>query len=296
VTRERLLLVSPVRNEARHIERTVRAVAAQIRPPDLWLVVDDGSNDDTLALLARAQADVPFLRVLRAPASTAPGDNERRLQLAREARAFNWALGQVDLRSFGRIGKLDGDIEIPPDYFARLLEEFERDPRLGIAGGGCVELVRGRWRRMQVPAYHVPGALKLYTRRCFEAVGGIREHLGWDTIDETYARMRGFATRSFPDLTVRHHRAWGSVGGSLRGRARYGECAYAARYPAAWVALRSLKVGTLPPAGLSGVAFVYGFARAGLRRAPRVEDDDFRRHVRRELAERLTGSFPRRPR
>ena len=50
-----------------------------------------------------------------------------------------------------------------------------------------------------VPGYHVRGALKLYSRACFEAIGGIEERLGWDTIDETYARMRGFRTQSFDD-------------------------------------------------------------------------------------------------
>ena len=55
------------------------------------------------------------------------------------------------------------------------------------------------WQVVPIPsAYHVPGTLKCYSLSCLQAVGGVRERLGWDTIDETYARMRGYRTRAFP--------------------------------------------------------------------------------------------------
>ena len=71
---------------------------------------------------------------------------------------------------------------------------------------------------------------EVYSRECFEAIGGIDERLGWDTIDETYARLRGFTTRSFDGLVARHHRPVGTADGTLRGRARHGQCAYILHY------------------------------------------------------------------
>jgi biofilm PGA synthesis N-glycosyltransferase PgaC len=284
-----LLLVTPARNEAAHLERTIQAVAAQTRLPDLWLVVDDGSSDATPEILERWAAELPFLRVLRAPQheDQAGGD---RLALAAEARAFNWALGCLEVDEFTHLGKLDADIELPPHYFERLLERFEREPRLGVAGGGLLEQGRDGWYLTKVPAYHVRGALKLYSRECFVAIGGIEERLGWDTIDETYARMHGFSTRSLPGLDARHHRPVGSRDGNLRGRARHGQCAYILRYSAWWVALRSFKVACSRPYGLSGLAFFYGYARSALRRDERVEDERFRRFVARELRNRIKPS------
>ncbi len=281
-----LLLVTPARDEAVHLERTIEAVAAQTRPPDLWLIVDDGSSDATPEILERWAAQLPFLRVLRAPqrGNEAGGD---RLALAAEARAFNWALGCVETGEFSHLGKLDADIELPPHYFERLLERFEREPALGVAGGGLLEQGRDGWYLTKVPAYHVRGALKLYSRECFEAIGGIEERLGWDTIDETYARMSGFSTRSLPGLDARHHRPVATRGGTLRGRARHGQCAYILRYSAWWVALRSLKVACSRPFGLSGLAFLYGYARSAARREERVEDERFRRFVADELRSRV---------
>jgi len=283
---QRLLLITPVRDEAAHLERTVRAVAAQTRPPDLWLIVDDGSVDETPELLDRLAGEVPFLEARRAPARRGRR-GEDGLALAAEAVAFNAALAGVDLTAFTHIGKLDADVELPPEYFERLLARFEAEPELGVVGGVLLERNGRGWETTKIPAHHVRGALKLYSRECFEAIGGIEERLGWDTIDETYARMHGYSTRSLPDLTARHHRPVATRGGALRGRARHGQCAYILRYSPWWVTIRAFKVGLQRPYGLSGIAFLYGYYRSMIKAQPKVEDDAFKRFVRTELRARI---------
>jgi glycosyltransferase involved in cell wall biosynthesis len=288
----RLLVISPIRNEAEHLERVARAMAAQTQPPQRWLLVDDDSTDETYALAQRLADEHPFIRVLRAPESPPLTDPRDRLASAAAPRTFNFGLGSLEWREFTHVAKLDGDMELPPGYWQRILDEFEADPKLGMAGGLRRELVRGKWRLETIPLeYHVNGALKCYSRECLEAIGGIEERLGWDIIDETTARMRGFHTRSFADLVAIHHRPWASADGTLRGRARYGASAYIARAPAYWIAARSLKIATARPEGLSGLAFLYGYFRAALRRTPKVEDEEFRRAVRREFRGRAFGKL-----
>lgn len=286
----RVLVISPLHNEVAHVERTVRAMAAQTRPPDRWVVVDDGSDDGTAEVLRRLEPEVPFMRVLAVP----PGHRDDAvdgLATARDAKAFNFALARERDPAFTHIGKLDADIELPANYFADLLAEFDAEPRLGIAGGQLIEPFGGGWRRLRPPPYHVHGAVKLYSVECLDAIGGMQERLGWDTIDETYARMRGYVTRSIDGLLARHHRPSASAQGSLRGYARWGECAYIVRYPAAWVTVRALKEATKSPVVLTGVAFLYGYWRAALRADSRVEDEDFRRQVRAELYSRVLRPF-----
>jgi poly-beta-1,6-N-acetyl-D-glucosamine synthase len=288
----RLLVISPLRNEADHLELVAEAVAAQNRPPDLWLLVDDHSSDCTGEIVKRLATDLPFVTALRAPEHPPLQDPRDRLASAAAPRTFNAGLTQVDWRGFTHIAKLDGDMELPPEYFERLLGEFEADQLLGLAGGLWGETVRGRWRLERNPnEHHVPGALKCYSRECFEAIGGIEERLAWDTIDETRARMRGFRIRTFAELIATHHRAWGSADGTLRGRARYGAAAYIAHYPAYWVGLRSLKFATHRPVGFSGLAFLYGYARAALRHTPQVEDHEFRRAIRRQTRDRIRSKL-----
>ncbi len=294
---QRLLVISPVRNEADHLELVARSLAAQRRCPDLWLIVDDHSNDDTFEIAERLAAELPFVEVRRAPEHPPLLDPRDRLASAAAPRTFNFGLESIEWGEFTHITKLDGDMELPPEYFERILAEFEADDRLGMAGGLRRELVRGKWRLERVPTeHHVNGALKTYSKDCFEAIGGVEERLAWDTIDETVARMRGFRTRTFEDLVAIHHRPWASADGTLRGRARYGAAAYIAHYPTYWVALRSLKMATARPEGISGLAFFYGYLRAAIVGTPQFEDGEFRRAVREETRDRVLGRLRGSPR
>ncbi len=276
-----------MRNEAAHIERVVIAVAAQTRPPDAWVVVDDGSTDGTLEILRASAAEVSFMRVMSAPTRPSEAGARDRLAVAADAKAFNAGLNSVAWEGFSHVGKLDGDVELPPDYFEEVLAAFAEDPGLGMACGELVEYHQGQRRLLRKASHHVHGALKLYTIECFRRVGGIREQLGWDTIDETYARMFGYRTGSVRDLEAIHHRPAGSADGTLRGRARHGECAYIAGQEVPWVAMRSLKVCLGRPVGVSALAFLYGYSRAAVRGVPRVEDPQYRRYLRWETRQRV---------
>lgn len=282
----RLLVISPVYNEAANLERTARSVASQSRRPDRWLIVDDGSSDGTLALARRLERELDFLTVFEAAAAPPGADN---LALAREAHAFNLGLERAEWRQYDYVGKLDGDVEIPANWFEALIARLAVEERLGLAGGRLVEPDRDGWKLIPIPAYHVHGAVKLFRRQCLQEIGGIPERLGWDTIDETYVRMSGYETHSYSDLIARHHRPHGSADGELRGRTRHGACAWILHYGLLWTVLRSLKVARLRPRGLSGAAFLFGYLSAALRGVPRVQDPAFRRFVRAELRGRMLG-------
>jgi glycosyltransferase involved in cell wall biosynthesis len=281
----RILIISPMRNEAAHVERVARSVASQTLPPAEWVVVDDGSTDDTAAILRGLEPEIGFLKVHSRPAD--PGPVVDRLAVAAAPRAFNFGLERAEVDDWTHVVKLDGDIELPPDYFERLVERFHADPELGMAGGNLIEPRGGRMVMIPIPPTHVHGAVKCYTRACFQAIGGVQQRLGWDTIDETYARLRGYATCNFKDIVAVHHRPHGSADGTLRGRARHGECAYIAHFGVVWVALRSVKIARSRPLGISGLAFFYGYVRAAVRRVERVPDPEFRTFARRELRRRM---------
>jgi poly-beta-1,6-N-acetyl-D-glucosamine synthase len=284
----RLLVITPVRNEANHIQRVAAAMAAQTRRPDAWVVVDDGSTDGTDRLLASLEREYSFLTVVSKPRSKGEGPVKDRLAMAAAPKAFNHGLERVGAEGFTHVAKLDGDTELPPKYFELLLSWFESNPRLGLAGGIRKEVTRDGWRFERPPAeYHVPGALKCYTVDCLRAIGGMHERLGWDTIDEVYARMHGYETRSFSDLVAVHHRPWGSADGSLRGRSRHGRCAYIVRFPLPWVLARApIAAQGAGSRVLSSLFYVGGYLMAALRRTPRVEDPEYAAFMREEIRAR----------
>src|SRR4051794_21967971 len=132
----RLLVVSPVHNEAAFLERVAGSLTEQTLRPAAWVVVDDGSDDGTPELLDRLEDELSFLSVRRLWEQTGEGD---RLVAAHAPRAFNAGLALVGLRDFDYVAKLDGDVELPPDYFETVIGRMQADPALGIACGGLVE-------------------------------------------------------------------------------------------------------------------------------------------------------------
>jgi poly-beta-1,6-N-acetyl-D-glucosamine synthase len=290
MTNDRMLIVTPVRNEAGHIEGVARALAAQTRPPAKWVVVDDNSTDGTGDVLARLAEEIDFIQVAATPPDFTVKSADR-LAVAAAPRAFNFGLAAAgDIADFTHIGKLDGDVELSPDYYERILAEFDADPGLGIAGGVILEQHGGQWAPTPSAPEHVRGALKLWSARCFADIGGIVERLGWDGIDETLARMHGYTTRSFATAESHHFRETGSADGRLRGHARWGEAHWILNHGAFWTTARAFKVARIRPRGASGAAYLYGYARAAVRRVPRFEVDGYRDFVRTEQRQRMSAA------
>lgn len=290
---QRLLLISPVRDEAGHVDAVVAGVESQTRPPDLWIVVDDGSRDGTRQRFLAHAERLPYLRVVATPDGS-ERDGGDRLMAAGPERAWNFGLRQAGAEGFTHLGKLDGDIVMPPQYLEEMLARFATDAQLGMAGGAIVEPEGEGWRLLRTPPDQVTAPARIYSQVCLEAIGGMPERLGADVITTTYARMKRFRTATFADLQVQHLRHIGTAQGALRGRARHGAYQYIVHYSVLWIALRSLMVAIrFRPYGLSGLWFFGGYVGAALRRVERVEDHEFRAFMRAEQRARLRRALRR---
>jgi len=284
----RYAIVSPVRNEAPRIARTLDSVLSQSVRPLRWVIVDDGSTDGTADIVREYGAGAEFITLV---ALENGGDIESadRLMWAAEAVAFNEGLKLLDLDELDYVVKLDGDLSFDAGYFEGLLHEFEADRLLGIAGGHCYEMRDGERVLEWVPDSHVRGATKMYRIACFRQIGGIEPVYGWDTLDELRAQMAGWRTRSFHP-GVDHLKPTGSTGGLLRGRARMGRGTYLLGYHPLFVAARTARLSIAPPYVLGGAAFFGGYLGALLSRARRVADEETVDYLRRQQMQRLRGA------
>ena len=125
----RYLLISPCRDEAQYLRRTLDSVAAQSVPPALWVVVDDGSTDETPTILEEYARRLPYLRVVRRT------DRGRRQVGPGVIEAFYAGLETVHLEDFDYLCKLDMDLDLPVRYFELLMQRMESDPRIGTTSG-----------------------------------------------------------------------------------------------------------------------------------------------------------------
>ncbi len=287
----RVVIISPCRDEEATLPTTIACMRRQTRPPDLWVIVDDGSRDRSPEILAEAAGEIPWLRVLRR------SDRGHRALGAGVIDAFNAGLAAIDV-PYDFIAKMDVDLEIPPAYLERLLGYFERDPKLGAASGKVYRREpSGPVEEFMIDEM-VAGQFKLYRRDVFERIGGFVRGLMWDGIDFHRARMEGFETRSLddPELRLVHLRLMGSTDrGIVRGRLRWGEGQWFMGSAFPYVLASGVFRMRERPRVIGGLLIIAGYLRAALRRAPRYEAPGFRTALRTWQYKRLAHVLRGRP-
>jgi poly-beta-1,6-N-acetyl-D-glucosamine synthase len=267
----RLAVIVSFLNEERVLPTFLESLARQTRPPDGLVLVDDGSRDASPAMAEAFAARAPYVRVIGLPRRS-PGED--RLAGASELRAFQTGAASLE-PGFDVVAKLDADLDLPSRCFAEILEAFDADPVLGLAG---VQLsVRGSdgaLRREHCPPDHVRGATRFYRRQCFDDVSPIVPFLGWDTIDETRAKMHGWTVRSLElsEGDPVHMRPTGGYdGAALRGFRRTGHAAWAYGSSFAGVLAGTGARMRRRPRVVGGVAFFWGWLRAAVSRERRAD-------------------------
>jgi poly-beta-1,6-N-acetyl-D-glucosamine synthase len=276
----RLALVVSFLNEERYLPTFLASVAAQTRPPDELLLVDDGSTDASPQIAEAFAVEHAFARALRR--SKRPPERDR-LANAAVVASFEWGVEQLR-RTPDVVTKMDADLDLTPTLLETVERELQADPSLGVVGSYlCVELEDGRRRREYNPVTHVRGPNKFYRWACYEDIRPLAPHLGWDTVDELKARMSGWTTRSLelPEGDPLHLRPTGLHDGRLRAFRRWGTCAWCfGQHPLVAIGGGLTRMAERPYV-LGGLSYVAGWGLAGLRGAPRV-DRDVRAFVRDE--------------
>ena len=275
----RFLVVTPCRNEEEHIEATITTMLAQAAPPDRWIIVDDGSDDRTPEILEAAARKHDFIQVVRRT------DRGRRVVGAGVIEAFYSGLDTADLKDFDYVCKLDADLELPPRYFQRVLEEMEREPRLGnFSGKVYLRLEDGSQIPERMGDENAIGAAKFYRVDCFEDIGGFVRQAGWDGIDGHMCRLKGWMARSADENELRliHRRLMGSSHVSVwHGRQRWGRLKWT-NGSAPWYILAVFGYRLLErPMVVGALGILWGYTRAMLTRVPRYDYPGYREQVRR---------------
>lgn len=284
----RYLLITPCRNEANYLRRTLNSVIAQSVLPARWVIVDDGSTDATPRILKRYADRYPWISVVTR------ADRGRRAVGPGVIEAFYAGLETVDLNAFDYICKLDADLILPPTYFERVMDEMIADPTLGNFSGK-VYLCEpdGRLVPERMGDENAIGAAKFYRASCFKAIGGFVRQVSWDGIDGHLCRMKGWAARSAdrPELRIVHMRQMGaSQHGLWAGRQRWGFGKYYMGSALYYVAAVALYRMFEKPYVVAGAGILWGYLKAMVGGAPRFEHPQFRRHLRRfELRSLLFG-------
>lgn len=280
-------LISPARNEADYIEKTLDSVLAQSVLPKRWIIIDDGSTDDTPQILADYAAKHDLIEI-----HTRTNRGARALG-GGVVEVFNQGMELLADDPVDFVCKLDVDLILPPRYFERLLEEMAKDERLGSVSGKPYfpAGASGELKSERIGDDVSAGMTKFYRRAFLDDIGGLVTGLIWDGIDCYRGRMLGWRSKSIedPELHFVHLRPMGSSDrGIMTGRRRLGEGYWFLGAAPSFVLASAIYRSGHKPALLGSLATLHGYAKAWLKGLPRYGDPEFRRYLRRYHRAMLT--------
>ena len=281
------IIVTPAKNEAKYIEQTIHSIKKQILQPEKWIIVNDGSSDETQEIVERHMADYDRIVLVNKKKTSA---KRRRGQGVVEAFYEGYNLcANVD---HNYLVKLDSDLLLDADYFKKIFERFERDPKLGIASGVSYIERGGSWvpESDQTKGFTF-GESKVYRRQCFQDIGGLVPHMGWDGIDHIKAVMLGWKASSFVDVIFYHLRHEGSGTGLIKSSYEEGLCCHFMGYHPLFFIARCLNAMRGFPRGfpfaVRGFAMFAGYAVSIIKRKERLSDKQLITFLRKKQIQRL---------
>lgn len=278
------VLITPARNEGAFIKKTLDSMLVQTVRPERWVIVDDGSTDNTAEIVVPFAEQVSWIELLQ---------REQRADrnFAGKVYAFKAGLERVQSIDFDIIGNLDADISFDSNYLEFLIRKFDEDPKLGVAGTPFTENSGYDTSRDSFEGEnHVAGGCQLFRRQCFEEIGGYVPNRvgGIDWVAVTTARMRGWKTRSFPEKRFHHYRSLGTAERSvLSSLFSYGEKDYYLGGSPVWQVFRVMYRMAKRPILIGGLALLSGYCWAALRRMQRPVSRELIRFHRREQMKKL---------
>jgi cellulose synthase/poly-beta-1,6-N-acetylglucosamine synthase-like glycosyltransferase len=203
-------VIVPAYNEQECITNTLLSLA-QSRHPIEVIVVDDGSTDDTAAIVE--QLALPMVRLVRQPNSGKPA-------------ALNTGIAHA---SHDIIVMMDGDTVFEPSTVEELVQPFA-DPEVGAVAGnakvGNRDTLIGAWQHIEyVMGFNldrrmydvlrcmptIPGAVGAFRREALEQAGGMSDDTLAEDTDITMAMHRG----GWRVVYAEKARAWTEAPGSM---------------------------------------------------------------------------------
>ncbi|MBL1264888.1 glycosyltransferase family 2 protein [Candidatus Methylomicrobium oryzae] len=212
------VLLTAAKDEETCISEVIQLVVRQTVLPLVWIIIDDGSSDQTASIVERFAAEYPFIQLYSA-------ESREGRNFGSQYKAIRAAYELAKPLEFDFVAVQDAD-QAPEqaDYYESILGEFQKNFRLGIVSGLVYERPRGVWEYRQANSADSTAGSAVFRRTCFEQIGGYAplKYGGSDWLAQLDARMKGWEIQTRPDLHILHYRPTSSAGGIWRGKFREG--------------------------------------------------------------------------
>lgn len=277
-------IIIPTYNEEKFISLTLQSILEQTVLPSKVVVVNDNSTDKTPEIVSEFASKFPFITLVNTTSETLhlPG--------SKVINAFNKGLETVD-DHYDFIVKADADLIFPNNYFETIIQHFQSDEKIGMAGGFCYIKKNESWVLENLTDKdHIRGALKAYRKETFNQIGGLKPAMGWDTVDELLCKFYGWKIKTDETLHVKHLKP---TGANYNKTARYkqGEAFYTLGYGFWITAIASAKLALRKKKPHLFLDYISGYLKAKSAKKPLLvteEQAEFIRNYRwKKMKEKL---------
>ena len=271
------IIITPFLNEEEVIGDLIKSVISQQLKPAKWVLVDDGSSDNSLQIIQELAKDQDWISVLQLDHKT-----KKRSIGAKIINAFNSGLETISIDDYDIIMKLDADLILPENYIKEIAQQFTNNPSIGLCGGVCGLVEQGEIKlERKTNLDHVRGALKAYRKDCFKQIGGLVNRMGWDSVDEYKARYHKWEVKVLPNLMVAHLKETNIKTGHARASFKNGIMLYTIRFDIPLLMTNVLKRLLWKPYIIQGLAILWGYCYAFLNREEKIIDKKLGKFIRR---------------
>ena len=284
------VIITPAKNEGKYIENTLESISKQSLLPVKWIIVNDGSTDNTAEIVGKYTNKYPWIKLINNETK-----HEQRAGGPKIVNAFYVGYNSLSNHDYNFIVKLDADLILPHNYFFNIAKCFEQNTRVGLCGGYCVIQKNGKYMKEIAPPFSIRGAFKAYRKQAFKEIGGIKSSWHWDGLDQMALRQKGWQIQALP-LDVIHLRPTSQEYNVYKHRFKSGREYYKDGHDVVLGFLRSILYGFQEPYILGGGIFFIGFIKAYLSREKKNVDRDLEKFIRKFQYKRLLKALRSRTR
>lgn len=275
-----IYIVIPAHNEEAFIGLTLQSLITQTLLPKKVVVVNDNSTDKTAEIVLAFAKENPFITLVNKTSEAIHLPGSKVIQ------AFHKGFETLD-NNYDIIVKLDADLILPNNYFERIATIFEKDPKVGMAGGFAYIEKNGDWILENLTDKdHIRGAFKAYRKEFFMQMGNLKPAMGWDTVDELLAKYYGWKVLTDAALIVKHLKP---TGANYNKTARYkqGEAFYTLGYGFFITTIASAKLAIMKKRPLLFFDYIQGFWKAKKANTPLLVNQEQASFIRKYRVQKM---------
>jgi glycosyltransferase involved in cell wall biosynthesis len=271
----RYIVVTPCRNEEKNLPNLIESMAEQTIRPVLWVIVDDGSTDNTPKIIKVAKEKQKWIENIRLNRKK----RDLGLHYARVWKiGFDFAINYTIKNGIAcpYLGSVDGDIILGSTFFENLIKEFEKNPNLGIASGGIKRIIGSRVMYSKGRIDEPSGGNMLIRRKCFDECG-IPISYSPDSVLNVKARLKGWETKRFEENIVTEVRDVFSASGYWNGYFQFGKSIYYRNLNPIHVMIKSVMFSFKKPYYI-GIAYLLGYLSDFIQRKEQINDEEIKKY------------------